>query len=483
MIRRQVRLLVGWSAALALLLGRSAGAAAEAPQISTTPGLFPAFSATVSDYVVRCQPSNQVQVSVTAPAGVGVSVDNGSPQSGSFTQPVALSAGQNFTIAITDSGQTASYFIRCLPSDFPAFTATRSGQTQAEWYVMTPNLYWPPAGVSPSYVAFFDDNGVPVWWMRSPSNTVPIDAKLLANGDVAWLHSFPSSPGMEEHRLDGSLVRALKSVGTATDQHDVQLLSNGNYLLGRLFPRNGVDMSACGGSTSRTLVDFELQEITPGGALVWAWRASDHIPFSEVPAKWRSYCSSTGDIYHWNAVAPDGSGYVLSFRQLDAVYHIERATGAIDWKLGGVRRPESLTVIGDPLSAVSTFGGQHDVSVLGDGSVTVFDDGSGYNRRPRAVRYSIDATARTATLLESVTNPNVSYSSCCGSARKLPGGDWVISWGSNRPVTEQSATGAPLLRLAWSQPLFSYRANPVLPGRVSAAALRAGMDAQFQRLP
>jgi hypothetical protein len=476
-----IRFPVGLLLALALLLACPAGAAAQAPQISTTPGLFPAFSQSVTDYVVRCQPSNQVQVSVAAPAGVDVSVDNGPPQSGNFTQMVALSAGQRFTIGVTESGQTTTSFIRCLASDFPAFTATRSGPTQAQWYVMTPNLYWPPSGVSPSYVAFFDNNGVPVWWMRSPGNTVPIDAKLLPNGDVTWLHSFPSTPGMEEHRLDGSLVRTLKTVGTATDQHDVRVLANGNYLLGRLFTRNGVDMSACGGSTSRTLVDFELQELTPGGALVWAWRASDHIPLSEVSPKWRSYCNSSGDVYHWNAVAPDGTGYVLSFRQLDAVYRIDRATGAIDWKLGGVPRPESLTVIGDPLSAVSTFGGEHDVSVLGDGTVTVFDDGSGYNRRPRAVRFAIDPTARTATLLESLTNSNVSYSSCCGSARKLPGGNWVTSWGSNRPVTEQTATGATVFRLTWSQALFSYRANPVLPGQVSAAALRAGMDAQFPR--
>jgi hypothetical protein len=214
---------------------------------------------------------------------------------------------------------------------------------------------------------------------------------------------------------------------------------------------------------------------------VWAWRASDHIPFSEVSTEWRSYCSSSGDIYHWNAVEPDGTGYLLSFRHLDAVYRIDRATGAIDWKLGGVRRPESLTVIGDPRSPVSTFGAQHDVRVLSDGSITVFDNGTGYSRRPRAVRYAIDPTARTATLLESITNPGVWYSSCCGSARRLPGGDWVIGWGGNRTVTEQTSTGATVFQLRFLQPLFSYRANPVLPGQVSAAALRAGMDAQFPR--
>ena len=97
-----------------------------------------------------------------------------------------------------------------------------------------------------------------------------------------------------------------------------------------------------------------LQELSPNG-VVWSWLASDHIPVSEVTVRWQNQCGSpAGDIYHWNSVEPDGDGYVLSFRHLDAVYRIDQRTGAIDWKVGGVSRPESLIVIGDDqLSAVA----------------------------------------------------------------------------------------------------------------------------------
>ena len=133
-------------------------------------------------------------------------------------------------------------------------------------------------------------------------STSPIDAKLLPNGNVAWMRSPVA--GMEEHRLDGSLVRTLNTDPRGgADIHDIQLLQNGNYVLGRYFNRSGVDMSSCGGSTSRDLVDFELQELTPNGDLVWSWRASDHIPFSEVTARWENLCTTgDGDIYHWNSV-------------------------------------------------------------------------------------------------------------------------------------------------------------------------------------
>jgi hypothetical protein len=251
--------------------------------------------------------------------------------------------------------------------------------------------------------------------------------------------------------------------------------------MGRTFKQSPVDMSSCGGPTDGTLRDFELQELSPNGGLVWAWLASEHIPFTEVTVRWQSQCATGGDIYHWNSVEPDGDGYVLSFRHLDAVYRIDRGTGAIDWKLGGVSRPESLKIVGDPLSSVSTFCGQHDARVLADGSLTVFDDGTGCSRPSRAVRFAIDQTARTATLRKDLRDSDGASSDCCGSARRLPGGDWVVQWGNNPYFTEQTGTGIPVFKLSFTPGLWTYRAKPVLPGHLSRAALRAGMNAQYPR--
>ena len=486
MVNRSV--LVTLLAALGVLTGLARVAVADPPgglQVSTEPPLFPDFDQSVSDYVVRCQPSNEVQVSVAAPASTKVFVDHVAVRKGSGGQTVSLGSGQSFEITIQSRGNSTSYFVRCLPSDFPPFDVVRNGPAQAEWYVVTPGLFGAPTGVSRQYAAFFDNNGVPVWWMPSSGSTIPLDAKLLPNGDVAWLHlnPGPSPLGMEERSLDGSLVRTLDTNPGGADHHDVQLLPNGDYLMGRSFTRSIVDMSACGGSSSGNLTDFELQELSPTGTVVWAWRASDHIAFSEVTTRWQSNCSSGGDIYHWNSVEPDGDGYVLSFRHLDAVYRIDRATGTIDWKVGGVHRDESLTVIGDDqLSAVSTFCGQHDARALSDGSLTVFDDGSGCDRPARAVRFAIDGTARTATLLEDVRDPDGARSFCCGSTRRLPGGNWVTQWGSTPYLTEQTGNGVPVFKLTFTDArLVSYRANPVPPGQVSRAALREGMDAQYPR--
>ncbi|HET8978250.1 MAG TPA: hypothetical protein VFN87_08830, partial [Solirubrobacteraceae bacterium] len=120
---RRIAVLLIALATLAGAPGGATGQTAATLQISTTPALFPAFNPSISDYVTRCQPANQVQASVSAPVGTSVSVDNGPAQTGSFTSTVSVSAGQEFTIASTAAGQTTTYYIRCLPSDFPAFTA------------------------------------------------------------------------------------------------------------------------------------------------------------------------------------------------------------------------------------------------------------------------------------------------------------------------------------------------------------------------
>ena len=93
--------IIGLLVALGALMRLADATVAKPPtqlQVSTDPSLFPSFDQSVSDYVVRCQPSNEVQVSVAAPSQTKVSVDGGRRRGGSFTQTVSLSEGQSFQI-------------------------------------------------------------------------------------------------------------------------------------------------------------------------------------------------------------------------------------------------------------------------------------------------------------------------------------------------------------------------------------------------
>ena len=291
--------------------------------------------------------------------------------------------------------------------------------------------------------------------------------------------------------LDGRLVRTFSIPGgIPTDRHELQLLPNGDYVVVAYSPRAGVDLSPYGGPSQATVLDALVEEVTPKRKVVWSWRSSDHIDLSETSRWYQQNVIGSPvhlhdgtpayDIVHINAVEPYGrSHFLVSLRHTDAVYDVAKPSGDIQWKLGGTQTPRSLTILGDD---VADFGGQHDVRLLPDGTITLHDNGTGRGRLPRALRFRIDPSAMTATLVERLTDPDAGASICCGSARRLPGGHWVVSWGGTHLIEELTGAGRRVFALHF--PLhISYRAFPVLPERLAARTLRKGMDAMHPRGP
>ena len=328
--------------------------------------------------MIRCDPNTPTAVHVTSPIGTLVSVDGRPARSGVFGELVPEQFGQRFTIA--DNSNATVYNVRCLPPDFPAWTA------QPAPYGLTPFFQTTPiAPAHAAYTAIYDRDGVPLWWNR-PQNT--IFSTLLPDGNVGSL----VDGGVDEYALDGTFVRSVKTVGGPADAHDVLVLPNGHVVMVTIEPRTGVDLTALGGPASASICDHVVQEIDPSdGSLVWSWDTYDHVPVTEMDPQWWPQYISAGpsipecgyDVYHWNAIEPTGSGFILSYRHLDAVYEIDQASGNIAWKLGGSTRPESLTVVGDPVfSGGSHFGGQHDSRLQPDGTVTLYDDGSSLGHAP-----------------------------------------------------------------------------------------------------
>lgn len=263
----------------------------------------------------------------------------------------------------------------------------------------------------------------------------------------------------------------------------MQELGNGNFPLVSYKPRDHVDLSAFGKPSDATVVDAEIQELTPAGSLVWSWNSKEHIDLAETDRWWSTPPTrlpdgrDAYDYAHINAVEPDGSGLVVSLRHTDAIYRISRSYGQIEWKLGGTTTGESLIVSGDPLS--HTLGGQHDVRRLADGTVSVFDNGSQLSRPPRVARFRIDAAARTAVLVESLSDSEIPTSVCCGGARKLSSNGWLVAWGGNPVIAEYAADKSRIFKLHFTDTgAVLYRAFPVPGGRISAAQ---GMDSMFPR--
>jgi hypothetical protein len=471
--------LVGLALVLAAALGAGGAEAAPPPgQVGfSTPSLFPKFGPNIHDYVVRCNGS-PVRVNGHATGGWEMAVDGDPFRRGDFSALVPLRSGWAFTVRVRKQGlpHVYRYYVRCLPGNFPKFIFTRYGPVRPKFFSI--DRAW--TAKAKRYGMIFDSHGVPIWWIHQPTQ----DTRVLSDGrTILWANHAFSPPRWETHRLDGTLIRSFNAIGTPADSHDLQFVGDGDYLVGSNVRQQHVDTSAHGGSSDATVINTELQQVSSDDQLLWDWKSQDHIALAETGRHWRWIVNSDNpngyDIAHWNSIEPAGDSVLASFRHFDAVYKIRKSTGDIVWKLGGTRTPKSLVVKQDPRT--QTFGAQHDARLLEGGTVTVFDNRTNLpNRRPRAVRFRIDRTTGTATLVESITDPDVTVSYCCGSARRLSTGDWLVGWGKNNPIGGYAPNGRRTFLLNL-KPDWSYRAEPVPAGAVTAEALRRAMDSMHPR--
>ena len=133
-----------------------------------------------------------------------------------------------------------------------------------------------------------------------------------------------------------------------------------------------------------------------------------------------------------------------------------------------------MAVLDDPY-ADQPLGAQHDVRYLGDGVISIYDNGTDLGRAPRAIRYRIDGGS--ASLIDELTEPLAPDSRCCGSARYSKG-RWLVSWGGEPLVSEFGRNGRRTFKLELGDGAFSYRALGVR--GLGRRELRAGMNAQVR---
>lgn len=473
--------------ALALTAWLPAQATAASPVVTTEPSLQPGFKQAVSDYVVRC-PDRSLTVTVRRARKTRVTVDGRRTRE---ERSVPIKPGQAVPIIVRKEDRVTRHSVRCLPDDFPGWRFRRVGPQTPRWYLLTPgpNFDAPPN----PFAVIFDHNGVPVWWLRAPTgvfhNLGLIDGKITYAEAADKGFGYHDEKAIRIIRPNGRLIRSIKAVGSPTDFHDLKQVGR-DYLVATYRQRPHVDLSAYGGPEDATVLDSEIQRINRRGRLVWSWSSRDHIDFAETVIRPEGAAltgtplpngSTVYDMTHINSVEPVGDDLIISMRNTDSIYRIRTSDGRIRWKLGGTETPRSLRVVGDP--ADYPLGYQHDAR-LWRGTLTVFDNGTDVEppRPPRAVRYAIDTKRRRAILREEVTDPRVTDESlCCGNAKKLGSGDWVIGWGGgpNGAMSVVTPRGRVITRLTIDDGFFSYRAVPARARAISAVRLRAGMDAMY----
>ena len=171
------------------------------------------------------------------------------------------------------------------------------------------------------------------------------------------------------------------------------------------------------------------------------------------------------DLHHLNALQriEDGTGdYLVTARHLDAAFRVDRASGNIDWYLGGAHAPCTngaqtncrLAIGNDP------FGGParpHDARLNGN-VLTMMDNRTATGQPSRAVAYRINGDG-TATMLWQIIAPSGQSGGTLGSVRVQPDGSILVGWGAPlQPMfTEHDANGNLTMAITKTPTGFSYR--------------------------
>lgn len=486
------------SAAVALAASAGVGLIAAAPTPVTgpdwasvrvgIPGATPAFSPGTFDYTRRESTRGagcDIAVSVRTPAGITANLGNRPAASGQQGRRSVISAGQRLSVTLSSGADRRTYSVRCLPADFPVFTAR--GLSTAQWLIsgesFTHNL--------PTYAYVLDANGTPVWWHDEasgrPDNVQLLDRQQLATLGIDAPYAFTWFVGDTPVVVTADGRRT--EYGHLADRHDFVVTPRGTVLTIQKVVRPCatnltacVDMRRYGGQRMGIVQDRRIVEYDSEGAVVWQWSTADHTSIQDS-ARWllsdqfdTARVSNSWDVAHVNAVNDLGDAIVLSARHQDAIYKVDKASGDVTWKLGGTRTPQSLTVIGD--ARTIPLDGPHDAHVLPDGTISVYDNGALTRRPPRVIRFRIDEVARTATVVSVVTFWRVATSRALGSARLLDSGNWLVNWGQTGIVSEMAGTNQSVLTLVFKDE-SRYRVVPIEEGVVPADDLRAGMDAMY----
>jgi hypothetical protein len=460
--------------------------------------LFPAFSPYIHDYYVQCASgTNDLVVSVTAASGAESTLvaPTKSPSLPTQTISLAVQEGQAIVAEATRGSAAVAYWVRCLPHDFPPMTWTPHpavGSPSPGYYLVGNATVLVAQN---GYAMILDGNGVPVWYAVEAER-----GALNVDDVVAGAVSFIGAPvvsSYEVHHLSPLATTYVGATGETSDEHELRALPGGDYLtfLKRqvMADLSGLVVPLPDGGTETLgpddyVLDCDIAEVDGSGNILWQWYGTDHFDVVKDVTYFSFAPVGPGggvvlDAFHCNSIDVDSSGNLLvSARNMDTVFYIEKSSGRVLWKLGGAAYSTDGATY---LTANSPFFRQHDArfqtswtSACSGGELSVFDDETGEPGPARAALYDVhigatlgdggttdcgasDGGASGATLTWEYENK--SAVEIMGSFRLEADGSRLIGWGSNGGLvfSEVDAKGQDLLDLSFTNGEASYRAVKV----------------------
>lgn len=339
---------------------------------------------------------------------------------------------------------------KTVPVDLPYWSVLTDKAGAAPGNIFMAPFAFPPFIDTNPMLIILDPAGGLVYYQPMRSNFAANDFKVQIDGTLSYyLASLPGFTILDNTYMIKRVIKA--GNGYTADNHELQILPNGNALL-MIYNKRTTDLTSIGGLSNVSVIDLIIQEIDPNDNVVFEWNSKDHFAVTDT------YQPISGqgviDYVHGNAIELDTDGNLLiSSRHLAEITKINRQTGAIIWRMGG--KNNQFTFLNS-----SPFYYQHDIRRLANGHITLFNNH--FNQAPvysQAEEYQIDEINKTVNLVWGRTSAFQAYSAAMGNVQRLSNGNTVIGWGTGVPaLTELDASGIVVFELALASPLVNYRA-------------------------
>jgi hypothetical protein len=290
-------------------------------------------------------------------------------------------------------------------------------------------------------------DGDPIWMkpLPAPSHNLRVQT-YLDRPVLTWWQGEShdgrrAGHGVGEFVIMNSAYEEIATVTTAgagADYHDMTLTADGTALL-LSSPVVPADLTDVGGPAEGYVFDSVIQELdVESGEVLFEWSAIEHVPIGDTLAEFDEGLGSQSqpfDYFHANSVDVESQdALIVSARNTNAVYRIQRDSGEVKWTLGG--SASDFEIAEDAI-----FARQHDVRFLGDGILTLFDNQGAARESSRGLRLSIDYDQHTVALVSEFGPPDDRESIVGGSVQSRENGNVVIGWGSEPYFSEFTQSG------------------------------------------
>jgi Arylsulfotransferase (ASST) len=318
----------------------------------------------------------------------------------------------------------------------------------------------PPGAFGPTIL---DNTGEPIWFL-------PLDTEVGQNFRAQTYRGKPVLTwyeGPSGSTYGGSCViyddayREQKRVhggnGYSLDLHEFLITSRDTALVS-IYNTVTTDLTAIGGSATAEVTEGIVQELEIAtGKVLFEWHSLAEVGVDE---SYRATPGASGsiDYFHLNSIGIDTDDNLLvSARHTSTIYKLDRSTGNLIWRLGGMKSDFEL-------GPGARFDFQHDARAHEDGTLTLFDNGAtgtgsqDVEPMSRPMRLRLDEKAMTAELVQTYETPTARLATALGNVQQQPNGGVFVGWGEAGAFSEFAPDGTLLYDATLPAGTATYRA-------------------------